>query len=156
MRLEARIERGETDGVRVALSGVIDERAELQSIFERIEADATFDLADVSRINSPGVLRWISAMREFTAQFKAAIERVSYPMALQAICLKNMFPGADVRSCLAPYFCESCGKSLQILVTAEEVSSDQAPPRKECPDCGSELDFDELDAYFVVLAPAPT
>lgn len=156
MRLEATIERGKADAVRVALSGVIDERAELESIFGRIAADAVFDLGDVSRINSPGVLRWVSAMRDFTTQHRASIERVSYPMALQAICLKNLFPGAVVRSCLAPYFCETCGKSLQILVTAEEVSSSREPPRKRCPTCDSELDFDELDTYFLVLAPAPT
>lgn len=152
-RFAAKFEKQSADGLRVTLEGPIDEHAELDDIFGKIDSNVVFDLAEVNRINSPGVLRWIRAMQAFTSQHQAAVERVSYPMAVQAMCLRNMFPNVEVRSCLAPYFCAACGTSHQVPVTAGEVEkTGGAPPSRKCPECDSPLDFDELDAYFAFLA----
>jgi len=70
-------------------------------------------------------------------------------MAVQANYVANLFGGAQIESCIAPYYCESCRKNQMMLVHASEL--DSVPPQRSCPKCSSPLIFDELDEYFRFL-----
>lgn len=149
--LSIRIEELDTH-LLVHLDGIIDESSDLDSIFSSINKDAVFDLRHVKRINSPGVLKWIKCFGKFTLGHRAFVESVSYPMAIQASCVANLFSGAEVRSCLAPFFCAECHRSYELVVSRAELGSGGEPPSQTCPTCKQTLDFDELDTYFLFLS----
>lgn len=134
---------------RVELSGAIDESADLGDVFRAIDGDALFDLSGIERINSIGVLRWVSAFVPHTETHEVIIEAVSYPMMLQANCVANLFGSASVRSCLAPYFCPTCKDHQMVLVTVDQLAAAEgSAPAVSCQRCRTLLDFDELDVYF--------
>jgi hypothetical protein len=138
--------------IHVRMNGAIDENTDLIGIFKRIEGDAVFHLRGIGRINSPGILQWTNCLRTFGTKYRAVIEEVSYPMAIQATCVLDLFVGAEVRSCMAPYFCPRCKTTIDVLVRgADLVGAAKTAPTSRCPHCTGEMDFDELDSYFVFL-----
>jgi hypothetical protein len=139
---------------RVSFSGSIDEHADLAAAFARIHGDAILDLSGVERMNSIGVHRFIPLMNAVAARHRISVRALSYPVALQAGCVANLFGDAHLESCLAPYACPRCRAVHTLEVSVDEVrkSGGRAPARR-C-ECGAELDFDELDSYFVVLTEA--
>jgi hypothetical protein len=150
--LEVKIERPADGWLHVHLAGVIDESADLGAIFKDLDGDAVFHLRAIERINSPGILQWAKNFSKFTAKFRARVEAVSYPMAIQANCVSNLFVDAQVWSCIAPFFCPRCKVTVDVLVGADELSGDAQPPLSRCTRCHGELDFDELDSYFRFLS----
>lgn len=149
--LEARVDRSSGE-LRVHLTGEIDETADLTSVFSQLDADTVFDMGGVRRINSPGILQWTNLISRFAADHDVVIENVSYPMGIQAHCLSNLFGGAEVRSCVAPYFCPRCKLTINLSVTAAQVADHAgAAPPGSCTQCQGALDFDELDSYFGFL-----
>lgn len=138
------------DLLRVTLSGVIDERSELTTVFAEISQETILDLSGVERLNSIGILRWVPAIEALSQRQKVRIEAISYAFALQANCVANLFGQAHVVSCMAPYFCAKCGGNQMVLVTRDELSEGAAVPQKgPCIACGNDqLEFDELDSYF--------
>ena len=148
-QLRSTIEQGQGRWLRIALTGAIDETADLGSIFERLDRDTVIDLAGIERMNSIGVDRWIKAITRLSGQHRVMIEACSYPVVIQANVVSNFFGGAEVRSCMAPYFCPACQQHITTLVTREEVdtASDDSPS-KSCAECGGPMEFDELESFF--------
>lgn len=150
--LRSKIEPADDGAVRVHLTGSIDESSDLDSAFAEVEGRCILDLEGVERINSMGIHRWIPVVARLAAENELTVERLSYPVALQANVVANLFGGAPVRSCLAPYFCNTCQDDRTALVTAEEVASaNGAAPEKHCEVCNDPMEFDELDTYFLFL-----
>lgn len=141
------------DGMlRVALSGAIDEVADLDGIVGDLQQDAVIDLGGINRINSIGVHRWIVAISKLSSRHRIWIESCSYPVVLQANVVSNFFAAAEVRSCLAPYYCSGCNKNTTTLVTIDEIRANNGgAPHKACADCGGAMEFDELDTFFNFL-----
>jgi hypothetical protein len=138
------------NGMRfVALSGSIDENADLQGLFAQLDGDAIMNLRDIERVNSMGVHRWIPLVTAFAAHHRLVFEELSYALVQNANVVANLFGTAHVRSCMAPYFCAHCKDNCSVAVTGEEVvASRYGPPVKRCAQCGLVMEFDELDGYF--------
>lgn len=137
-------------GKTVKLIGAIDETASLE-FFGELQGRVEFDLSGVERINSVGINRWIRAFTPLAERAKVTVTRLSYPMALQAGALLNLFAGARVASTMAPYYCGSCKASPSLEVEAAEVRRGGPPPDKQCPGCGASLTFDELTEFLDFL-----
>jgi len=133
----------------VALTGSIDENADLQGVFARLDRDTILYMQNVDRVNSIGVHRWIPLVARFTGQNRLVIEEISYALVQNANVVANLFGSAQVRSCMAPYYCSRCKDNCTVKVTSEEiVAAGTGPPQKSCARCSSVMEFDELDGYF--------
>ena len=132
----------------VALTGAIDENTDLQALFAGFTGDIVLNLQNVERVNSMGVHRWIPIVTRFSSQHLLVIEQISYALVQNANVVRNMFGSARVRSCMAPYFCAKCKNNCTMTVTDDEMAEAETPPLKHCGQCGSEMEFDELDGYF--------
>jgi hypothetical protein len=140
----------------VALAGSIDENADLEAIFSRLTDDTVLNMQHVERVNSMGVHRWIPIVTRFSAQHRLAIDEISYALVQNANAVANLFGGAQVRSCMAPYYCSQCKDNCTIRVTMEEVAgSGDAAPVKRCAKCSQPMEFDELDGYFGFFKARP-
>ena len=146
--------RAEVEGIgdgwlKVLLAGSIDENADLDGLFGKLGADAVMNMRGVDRVNSMGVHRWIPLVTKFTTQHRLVIDEISYALVQNANVVANLFGGAMLRSCMAPYFCARCKDNCTVLVTADEVAqAGSEPPVKHCGRCNSPMEFDELDGYF--------
>jgi len=150
--LSSKIEQADDGAVRVHLSGSIDESADLDAAFTGVEGRCIVSLEGIERINSMGIHRWIPVIARLASENELAFERLSYPVALQANVVANLFGGAKVLSCLAPYFCNTCQDDRTAVVTSEEIAaSGGAAPEERCEVCNEPMEFDELDTYFLFL-----
>jgi len=133
----------------VELSGALDENSDLQELFARLSGDAVLNMRNVERVNSMGVHGWIPLMTRLSEQHRVVVDDISYALVQNANAVANMFGSAQVRSCMAPYFCATCSDNVTVPVLAAEVAAaGQSPPIKLCARCQSPMDFDELDGYF--------
>jgi hypothetical protein len=150
--ISSKIEKTEDGGSRVLLSGSIDESSDLDSVFAGVEGRCIVSLEGIERINSMGIHRWIPTIAKLAKEHEVVVERLSYPVSLQANVVANLFGGAPVVSCVAPYFCNTCQEDRTAVVTAEEVqAADGSAPEKHCDACDDPMEFDELDTYFLFL-----
>ncbi len=131
------------------LSGLIDETADLEALVADLDGELAFDLSGVHRINSIGAHRWILMMARITASRRVVIEAVPYCVGMQANYVANFFARAEVLSCLAPYACDTCDTSTEMLIHRDEVSL--RAPTRWCSSCKREMRFDELDGYLDFL-----
>jgi hypothetical protein len=151
MALECRVVR---DGERAYLSGAIDEHTRLTEVFAelaRLPGDSlVLDLQGVIRINSLGIRGWIPLITQLTAVRRVVVEGLSYPFVIQANNVYNLLASARVASCMAPYFCRTCEANRMVLVMGSEVHPNMIPV-KICHECGTPMEFDELENYFSFL-----
>lgn len=133
----------------IVLSGAIDENSDLKAVFAQITSDVIINLRGVKRINSMGVHNWIPVITKAASQHRVVLDELSYAFVQNAVAVANLFGAADVRSCMAPYFCATCKDNFTITVTREEVAqAGNEAPLKRCTKCQSPMEFDELDGYF--------
>lgn len=152
MALSAQVQQRDGKSSIVQLVGSIDEGASLDTVLEVIKGDATLNLSRVQSVNSIGLLRWVQAFVPMTQRHALSVEAVPYCFVIQANLVSDIFGRAALLSCLAPYYCPSCGVSREVLVTAADVKAAQdKAPTKACPTCKSTMDFDEMDGYFAFL-----
>ncbi len=134
----------------VKLEGAMDEESDLKAVFSELDGPTVFDLGAIQRVNSMGIHLWIPLMTELSEKHEVLIERIAYPMVLQANTVANLFGKARVTSCFAPYFSPAVHENFMIEVQSTEVVDGTAPV-KLCPETGEEMEFDELDSYFYFL-----
>lgn len=147
--LRSSVETKPDGSTLIVLSGAIDENSVLESVFARVTGKAVVNMRGVERINSMGVHNWIPLVQQASQQHPLAIDEISYAMVQNAVAVANMFGTADVRSCMAPYFCSRCKDHRMVTVSRDDVeASGDQPPVKLCPKCAAPMDFDELDNYF--------
>jgi len=150
--ISSKIDKSEDGEFRVYLTGSIDESSDLDSAFDGIEGRCVVSLEGIERINSMGIHRWIPTITKLAEEHEVVVERLSYPVALQANVVANLFGGAAVASCVAPYFCNTCQEDRTAVVGADEVrATDGGAPDKSCDVCNEPMEFDELDNYFLFL-----
>ena len=152
--LKAEVTRRPDGTIHVALVGALDERSDVAQIFSDFDADTTLNLRRVERVNSIGIHRWIPSITKLSADRDVVIEEIPYSLVLSANAVADLFGGASVRSCLAPYYCDRCGHDRIVVVTTEEVAAaGKGVPERQCPDCAGPMAFDELDTYFKFMRP---
>lgn len=155
MGLSRTVRRRDDGWLDVALTGSIDEATDLDALLADLPqggGGVRLDLSGIDRLNSIGIHRWIPRFEAFARQRPTTIEGLSYAVVMQTNCITNLFAGATVRSCVAPYYCAGCDVAHAVRVDASEVQPGRAPG-KRCPTCGAAMQFDELPGYFQCLLP---
>ena len=140
---------------RVELTGQLDERADLARVAEKIEGSVTFDLAQVSFINSIGVREWIRLLRNLHEKnVRVNLRRCSEAMVHQMNMIVETVAHSRVESFFVPYMCDACGAEASMCIEVEPNLSTlrgmQAPAQK-CPECSGKMTFSEIPARYLLF-----
>ncbi|MFT7621396.1 MAG: hypothetical protein ACI9WU_000559 [Myxococcota bacterium] len=146
--LEIQRTQTEAETVQLSLAGVVDERSDLSPLTAVTSGTLILDLAGVSRINSFGVGRWISAMQELSPDVVVRWDGVSTVMVAQLNMIANFAGPAEIRSFYAPYFCGACDAERAVLLERAGLTQPRAP-KEQCPECGGALEFDDLEEDYL-------
>ena len=134
------------------LSGIINEFANFDLLYQFSGAEMVLNWKNVSRINSTGVREWINALEKINEKAKVIFEECPIIVVYQMNMIPNFTAKAEVRSVYAPYFCEECGNQEDHLIDMESFDPEEDLPEFACQECGEELLFDdEEDSYFYFL-----
>jgi len=137
------------DETLVLFTGALDERSNLGS-FPRLEGVVTFDLAGVIRVTSGGVNRWIQLLSRLDGVTHLYYVRCSIPTVGQINMVRGFQGKGVVRSFYAPYICEETGEEENVLMTPEQITDINSPPRFTTE--AGELVFGDLPRrYFAFL-----
>jgi hypothetical protein len=146
-------------GATVSLIGQIDEASDYSGVDLSGLKRVAFDFEKIKLINSTGLQRWI----KFLEGIDKGIEIAFVRCAIRVITQINMFPGfmagraVKVESFFAPYFCEACDKSQDLLLERAKHFPDSTQivaPKMQCQKCGGPAEFDGIvKKYFIFLKP---
>lgn len=146
-------------GDALVIAGAIDETAALHELLGRaVGGRLVLDLAGVTFINSLGVRDWIR-MQAAAQQTGLAVElrRVAEPLVHQLNMIIATRGNARVTSFFAPYACDNCGREESLLIDAVATAEGLRrlePPAMTCPECGSQMAFNDFpERYFSFLTP---
>lgn len=136
---------------RLALSGVIDEAADL-GFFPALSGHTRISMREVRRVNSFGVRAWIEALRRLPPGATLELEECP-PSVVDQINMVAGFVGrATVTSFYAPMLCERCGHERDQLFTVAEYRSAGRLPAVGCPQCGATMAVDDLEEQYLLFA----
>lgn len=151
MSLNVQIEDTSGYPPRIFLSGRLDECAQAKEVLGSIRQDAVLNLSKIDRVNSVGLIEWLRGITHLTSTHTIAVEAISRGMATYAGHLDNLFGKARILSCMAPYFCARCGKNTEVEIRVQELETAGGVPDARCPNCQTEMDFDEREDYFAFI-----
>ena len=144
-------------GLTVKLAGQVDELADYGTIKTTGVKRVAFDFEKIKLINSTGLQRWIQFLNSIDKGVAIAFVRCS----IRVITQINMFPGflggrqVAIESFFAPYFCEACDASRDLLLDASQQFASGKPPaapKMKCPTCAGPAEFDGIEKkYFMFL-----
>ncbi len=136
------------DHTRVTFSGVLDERGDLSEL-ARLHGAVVFDLAEVRRVTSCGVTRWLRLLESLSGVDTLAFERCSLAIVAQLNMVRGFRGKAEVRSFFAPYISSATGDEVERLLTPAEVPERGAPRFSAG---GGTLELNDLpERYFAFL-----
>lgn len=140
--------------VEISLSGLVDDRAELDRLLEVIPDGqaVSFGLAGVHRVSSAGVWAWIRFLGKLKARgAQVVLEDCSICIVRQLNMLSQFRGHATVRSVNAPYYCARCNaEHLRLIELSADVAAQMQAPF-ECPTCSAALELDEEESLFTDL-----
>ena len=138
---------GETS--HVTLAGEITEDSDFRPVLGSAAKRLVINLEGVQRINSTGVREWINFINALGKESRdVTLDRCSVAIVQQLNMISNFRGQAKVTSIFAPYFCGSCDKDRTRLLDLSQPLPDLDATMK-CPDCGEEMEFDDLpDSYL--------
>lgn len=143
--------------LHLTLTGQIDEDANYAAINAAGMNHIIFDFQGVKLINSTGIQLWI----KFLTSLPVGADIIFSRCAIRVVTQINLFPGflggrpVQVESFYAPYFCEACDSSCDILLDTNQhpVTSPMKAPKMQCPRCMRPAEFDGIEKkYFLFLA----
>ncbi|MEZ4752007.1 MAG: hypothetical protein R3B54_15655 [Bdellovibrionota bacterium] len=110
----------------------------------------------ITLINSAGIQKWVKFMQSIPATIAITFEECPPNIVNQCNLFANFTGGKKVKfqSFQAPFFCETCDDSVDILLQTDQVLSGGKVtiPEPPCPKCQSKMDFDGIeDKYFLFL-----
>jgi len=150
----------EDDATRVTISGMLNEDADLEPL-SGLQGLIRIDSGGLESIFSSGIRNWIQAIRLLEDQ-GGGIEfvRVSVMLIEQFNLISNTKGKGTVRSFFAPYYCETCDNTLDILIKVHDhpdlflqPGEVEQAPEMNCKECGLEMEFDEIpERFFTFLS----
>lgn len=140
------------------LVGQIDEDADYSGAsFDKVST-TVFDFEQVTIINSTGLQKWISFLKTIPPKMAVHFDRCT-PKIIKQI---DMFPGfignrpVTITSFFAPYYCDHCSKSVNILLKPADIKQPGQAPVMACSDCQKTMEFDAVEKkYFLFLGKSP-
>lgn len=154
MTMHWSIDDGGSEGTRLVLEGSITEASDF-SFLDRLDPRSTLqvDLRGIEQINSCGVREWLGFVRALDGR-AARFDLVDCSPAFvrQLNMIANFKGRGEVRSFIAPYFCEACNKETEQQVELPEGGERPAvPDTVPCPSCGEDAEFDDLPAIYLAF-----
>ncbi|MCB9556319.1 MAG: hypothetical protein H6707_09475 [Deltaproteobacteria bacterium] len=134
---------------RLTFSGHINEHSDFSQA-GALSGRVVFDLEQVQRVNSSGVLLWVRFLQGLTDLEELVFVRCSMAIVVQMNLMPEFMGTARVDSFFAPYVCERTGESDLRLLQVAELDDLMLPPTYEGEDGVYELD-DLPDRYFAFL-----
>ena len=135
----------------VALSGVIDENADLSAV-SSIREDAIINLKAIRRINSFGVRAWIDAVRKIPKSVSLRFIECPPPVVDQCNMVTGFLGHGVLESFFAPMTCEECDEQLDQLFRTEVCrKNDGKLPTTPCPRCSREMEVDDLEEQYLLF-----
>jgi DNA-binding response OmpR family regulator len=144
--------RKDGERTRVVLRGDFTEATRFDELLPQMVGRITFDMAQVTYMNSLGVRAWCEFLR--TARIQGyEFHACSVPFILQASMVRDVIGRGTVTSFFAPFHCIGCDhQEERLLQSAAILASSLEPPVFKCPSCGGALEFDDLpERYFAFL-----
>ena len=137
---------------RVVLRGDFTEATRFDELMPSMVGRVTFDMAQVTYMNSLGVRAWCEFLRQARIQ-GYEFHACSVPFILQASMVRDVIGRGTVTSFFAPFHCIGCDhQEERLLQSAAILASSLEPPVFKCPSCGGALEFDDLpERYFAFL-----
>ncbi len=138
----------------LTFKGVIDEFANLKSVFANLKNPVILNLEGIELINSSGVREWVNSISKMPQGTGIVMEKCSPRIVEQINYVQSFLGRGQVKSFFAPYFCPKCKTDANVLLDAEamkKTSLTKAPPQK-CPKCKGLMEFDDVaEEYFAFL-----
>ena len=138
------------------LSGVINERTDLNGLFEDLDGDTlVINLKGIARINSCGVRDWVNAAKPLSDRFKIQYEECSRAIVEQLNMIVNFLNSGKIVSFFAPYYCDACDQEHEMLIVIgdhfpdHDVLDDPEAPDFDCPGCGKTMEFNEDEEKYL-------
>ncbi len=137
------------DRTLVIFSGDLNEEVDLSPLAD-LRGTVTFDMADVRRINSEGVTRWVNFVQHLEQQTQLAFIRCSVAVITQVNMIRGFYGHGQVKSFYAPYICRNSGEEEERLLSCEDLQDPLNPPVFH--EGEKELELDEFpERYFAFL-----
>lgn len=144
----------EGDDVTISFAGTLDETSQLPKFTDPVKGALRLDLQNLALINSVGIHKWITWMRQRDGKQKSMVLAKCRPIIVNQInILKGFLPDyAVVESFYVPYCCESCGydeeKLLARGIDFDDRSQFSFPSERKCPSCGGILGLDIVEERY--------
>lgn len=144
---------------QIAITTAINENFEFPRETGELEA-IRMDLSKVSYINSEGIRRlnsWMREMKKSMPALRIELEKVppvvARPLSLIRVQTAN---NVIVKSVYVPYYCTNCNFDDETLVIREQMTSttdlEANLPKMKCSKCGTAMEVDvEPKAYCAIL-----
>jgi hypothetical protein len=140
----------------LTFAGQIDEGANYSSVKTAGFKSIIMNFEKIVLINSTGLQAWIKFFRTVEKTASITFTRCSIRLITQI----NMFPGfmddrkVQIESFFAPYFCESCDQSCDMLIDSslhENILKNKKAPEMSCPKCKGKAEFDGIEKKFFMF-----
>lgn len=154
-RLEARIEDRGDGGMRVTLTGRLDDSSLLGKLAARLPpGDVTIDCGGITFVNSFGVREWTLFVRALRDRGTLTLERVTDALMTQMNAIPEFAPPVRITSFYAQYVCPACGAEplplVDAIAHAAELAAMRAPPIP-CAECGAAMELADFPERYLGL-----
>jgi hypothetical protein len=141
------------DGVdHVAISGIIDENADLAPLSALGDRPIQVSMRGVRRINSFGVRTWIDAVRRIPTATQLAFVHCPPPVVDQCNMVSGFLGHGALQSFFAPMMCSECDEQIdQLFETAACRANHGKLPATPCPRCGRPMEVDDLEEQYLLF-----
>ena len=138
----------------VEFIGEIDENVDFSDLGKRLKGEVVFNLSGVRRINSCGVREWVNFVRDLPGITNLVYSHCSPAIVTQLNMIYNFKGGATLRSFYAPYVCDDCDYETEKLFDIKDQFPNKSSadlPTFDCPECKTELEFDDLPERYLAF-----
>ena len=147
-RIESRNEPGR---LKMSVSGVIDEHADLSEI-SQARGTIEISLKGVRRINSFGVRAWIDAIRKIPATERLTFIECPPPVVDQINMVQGFLGHGQLISFYSPMICEECDEQEDELFYVDKCRELGGKlPQVNCKRCGNAMEVDDLEEQYLLF-----
>lgn len=138
----------EANKLNVRFFGIIDEDAHFDKLIGKSAKKYFFHFGEVKSINSCGIREWVKYLNSLSLECEVYYEECPQNVIEQMGMVHGFIrDNATIESFFAPYFCEKCDQTYQILLKSTDVLKKMAP-KKFCLKDNSPLEFDAIDEQY--------
>lgn len=158
--LQVDVHLGENNVWHIRLAGEADDRSQFVPIAANASgATVIIDGAELQRINSLSVARWVAWMAALEGRNNQVyLVRASRALLLQCYYVVDFMGQRGILASIhVPFDCAKCTHTEWVHLVLGDLDPDAALPTQACPRCGSILSANEIEEPLVnALRTLPT